>query len=305
MEKQKKVIYFLLFLVVLAWGLEYVFAKNILEAFTPLTLIFAKYFISSIILLIIRLKKEGYRKIFQRKNFLALVIAAVFGEIVCFYCEYTALDYLPVSIITIFLALVPVVSLILERVIYGRKINLILFGGVVFSIVGIAMIIGEDIDKLLSGKLTGYILVIIAVIFWNLYNFITEAIQTNYTALTLSLNQQIICIVILLPYMLTHLPDVEKIDTTIMMKLLFVAVFCAALGFVIYVKALAVVGVTPTALSINFIPLSSTFFGWLILKETIAPIQALGGVIVIISATMVIYQKEKLAKETKGELRGE
>jgi drug/metabolite transporter (DMT)-like permease len=40
-------------------------------------------------------------------------------------------------------------------------------------------------------------------------------------------------------------------------------------------------------------PVTTTFFGWLILKETILPLQMVGGVIVVLAGYIVIKEKDK------------
>jgi len=61
----------------------------------------------------------------------------------------------------------------------------------------------------------------------------------------------------------------------------------------IQIKSLHVIGPTSSALFVNFLPVTSTFFGWFFLGEIIAPIQFVGGAIVIVAGYFVIKEKGK------------
>ncbi|GAB1475413.1 DMT family transporter [Bacillota bacterium] len=287
---KKKIMYFLMVIMVLSWGLEYAFAKQALEAFEPITLLFFKYFIGLIILLFIKLKMEG-RKFIKKKDIPMFLLCALFGEVGYFYAEYKAMSFLPVSIITIVLAFVPIVSLLIDRVIYKRKVTKKTVGGVLFCVVGIGLIIGVDLDVIFEGRIFGYILAFSAVIFWNVYNFITASLHERYGSVTLSFNQIVCALLLIWPYALTHLPEWDYVTPGIIWSILYLGLVSTAVGFVIVVKALHILGPTVTSMFSNFMPVTSTVFGWLLLKETIQPLQMLGGVIVITAGYFVIKDR--------------
>jgi len=294
MSSEKKWMYILMTIVVCGWGLEYVFAKNALENIETMTLVFIKYIIGAAIIMAYRFRKEGKRFWPRRQDFLVFVVCAIFGEIGYFYCEYSAMSYLPVSLITVILSFVPIFSLLIERILYKRKVTGPLLGGVVACVIGVCLIIGADFDLLLSGRLLGYLFAFGAVLSWNAYNFITVSLHRQYTSLTLTLNQLLCSIILLAPYAISHFPAREVFTLETVGGVVYLGVMGAAIGFIAQVKALHVLGVTPTSIFSNFIPVTSTFFGWLFLGEVISPIQMVGGAIIVISATVVIREKDKM-----------
>jgi drug/metabolite transporter (DMT)-like permease len=74
----------------------------------------------------------------------------------------------------------------------------------------------------------------------------------------------------------------------------YLGVVSCALGFFIYVNALSVIGATPCALFSTFMPVTAAFFGRIILNETLTPLQIVGGLIVVVSACVVLRQKSLL-----------
>jgi drug/metabolite transporter (DMT)-like permease len=96
-----------------------------------------------------------------------------------------------------------------------------------------------------------------------------------------------------LPYTIANLPDVETVSSNVIFGILYLGIVSAFIGFLIYINAIDVIGPTPCALFSNFLPVTSTFFGWLLLNEYVSGMQLLGGAIVIASGAIVIWQKGK------------
>jgi drug/metabolite transporter (DMT)-like permease len=109
--------------------------------------------------------------------------------------------------------------------------------------------------------------------------------------LDLTLYQLAAAILLSAPYMAFNLPDAAYVDRNFVLAILYLGVISSAFGFVIYVNAIAVIGVTPSALFSNMLPITSAFFGWLFLKETITGTQIIGGILVIAAGSMVIWLK--------------
>jgi len=259
----------------------------------PLTLVFFKYLIGFVVVLIIKLKAEG-KGLMRKKDIPIFIFCAIFGEIGYFYCEYTAMGFLPVSIITIVLAFVPALSIIIDKAVFKKKITKKMTIGIILSVIGIALVIGVDYDILFQGKIIGYLLAFCAVIMWNLYNFLTASLHERYGSATLTLNQLICTILLVWPYAFAHAPDPEAITLEVVGGILYLGILSTGMGFLIQVRSLHILGPTVTAVFSNFLPITTTLFGWLILKETILPVQMLGGAIVIAAGYLVIKEKGRL-----------
>jgi drug/metabolite transporter (DMT)-like permease len=285
--------YLLMIILVFAWGLEYIFAKQALDVMEPLSLVFFKYLIGGAVTLIIKLKAEG-KSLIRKKDIPLFVFCAIFGDIGYFYLEYTAMDFLPVSLITIVLAFVPALSIIIDKAIFKRKITRIMALGVLMSTFGVALVIGVDYKILFEGRLIGYLLAFGAVITWNLYNFLTASLHERYESATLTLNQMICTLLLVWPYALVHLPDPGTITLGVVGGILYLGILSTGIGFIIFVRSLHILGPTVTAIFSNFLPVTTTFFGWLLLKETISPVQMAGGAVVIAAGYLVIKEKGRL-----------
>lgn len=276
-----------------AWGLEYIFAKHALNVFEPLTLLFFKYCIGFIIVLVIKLKMDG-KSIVRKKDIPLFILCSIFGEIGYFSFEYTAMDYLPISLITIMLAFVPALSIAIEWVVYKKKATKGIGIGIFLSIIGVSLVIGVDYHVLFEGRIFGYLLALGAVITWNLYNFITASLHNRYECASLTLNQLTCTLLLTFPYAITHLPNQEAVTVGVIGGILYLGILGAGIGFIIQVKSLQILGPTASAMFSNFLPITATFFGWMILGETISFMQIVGGTIVITAGYIVIKEKGKL-----------
>lgn len=295
-SRDKMIMYCLLAFQVTAWGFDYVVAKQALELLQPLTLLFLKYFVGLVPIFIIKMKMDR-KSIVRKKDIPLFILCSLFGEILYYFCEYSAMDYLPISLITIVLAFVPAVSIIVERILYKHKITKVITGGVIVCIIGVVLIIGVDIELVLGGRWMGYVFAFGAVFLWNAYNFLTASLHEHYTSITLTCTQLMCTACLLLPYALHTLPPVSEFTPGVVGGIIYLGVVNVAAGFLITVRGLNVVGPTVCALFSNFLPISSTFFGWILLGESLTALQVVGGIIVVASAWVVIREKGKLDEQ--------
>ena len=184
-----------------------------------------------------------------------------------------------------------------QRVFFKTKLSVSIIAGLVVCVIGVGLVIGADFKSLFSGRALGYLLAFGAVISWNMYNFITARISRTYTELTMAFNQLFCTVLISLPYAAAVMPPAECFTPKIILSLVYLGVGSAGTGYLIYVRGVKYLGPTISSLFSNFLPVTSTFFGWLILGQSLGVMQIAGGLIVIVSACYVIIEKSRLQKQ--------
>ena len=283
---------------VCCWGFDYVPAKFGLEILNPMSLLFLKYCVGAVVLLVVKFLILRERTLPQLRDLPVFILCSIFGEILYFFCEYSAMDYIPVSLLTIILGFVPVISVIVERLIYGRRANRIIIIGIAFCILGIIFVIGSDWHVLFEGRSIGYLLAFGAVFFWNAYNFITasERLQ-KYDSSTLSCTQLICTMCLCAPMALHTMPSFSEFTPVIMGGIAWLGIVDAGIGFLIMVYGLQKLGPTTSALYSDFMPVSSTFFGAVFLHESITALQVVGGIIVVTAGFFVIREKGRMEEQ--------
>lgn len=198
-----------MFALVFMWGLDYSVAKNALEVFRPLNLMFFKYLGGLIVITLIKAVAERKFTI-RKKDIIFFVMCSLTGQVLYYFCEYTAMEYIPVALITIILSFVPIISILIERVFFKTKLSVSIIAGLVVCVIGMGS---------------------------------------------------------------------------------------AGTGYLIYVRGVKYLGPTISSLFSNFLPVTPTFFGWLILGQSLGVMQIAGGLIVIVSACYVIIEKSRLQKQ--------
>lgn len=294
-QRKRTRTYLMMVGLVFLWGYEYVAAKYALEILSPMNLIFLKYVVAVTCLIGIKIAKDG-KKFIRRRDLPCLIISVIFGEIFYYVGEYSAMSYMPVALITIVIAFTPALSVIIERVVYKSAANLRIYLCIGISIFGVGLVVGADFGTLFEGRIIGYLFASMAVFSTNIYNFLTARLAEGYTILTLALNQLMCTMLMSAPFAIGNLPPISDFTPKVIGGILYLGIISAAICFLIYVNALSVLGVTPVALFSNFIPVTATLCGWFFLGEVIAPLQFLGGAIVVSASCLVLREKGRLDK---------
>ena len=294
--KNKKMAYILMTLLVCMWGFDYIAAKTALTVLSPMTLIFFKYGIAALILFIFRLVKHKEFPL-RKQHLILLILCSIFGEILYYWAEYSAMDYIPVSIITIILSFVPMGSIVVEIFLYKKKPTITIVIGIIVCIIGVSLVIGVDLREILAGKWIGYLLAFGAVAFWNAYLFLTKRLSGEYDSFDLAFMQLACTTTLTFPFAIFNFPQNTVFTPEIIGAILYLGSVSACMGFVIYVLSISVLGPTPCALYSNFLPVTSSIFGWIFLGEALMPLQMIGGAIVICSGAIVIWKKGQLDKK--------
>jgi drug/metabolite transporter (DMT)-like permease len=288
----KPVNYVLMTALVVVWGYEYIVAKDAMETVAPITLVCFKYSVAIVVLLTYKLIMDR-RFTIRGRDVGFFVLCAVFGDIMYWVGEYGAMHYMQISLVTIVLAFVPAVSIILEIFIYKVRPTPAVALGIAVCIVGVALVVGADMAALMNGKLLGFLLAGVAVVSWNIYNFLTAKLSGDYNPLDVTIYQLIAAVLVSLPYTLFNLPPASAIDAQFVYDVLYLALLGGAFSYLVYINSVRSLGVTPSALFSNMLPVTSTFFGWLCLGEMIAPLQIAGGIVVVAAGSVVIWLKGK------------
>lgn len=290
---QKKVTALLMLIPVTLWGLDYSIAKGALEVFQPLNLMFFKYAGGAVVMFVLKLLLDRKFTV-RKKDIIFFVMCALTGQILYYFCEYGAMEYIPVSLITIILSFVPIVSILIERIVFHRKFSAKIIAPLIVCVIGVTLVIGADFRVLLQGRALGYLLAFGAVISWNAYNFLTERISGHYTSLTMSFNQMVCTALLSFPYAMHVMPPASEFSVGLIMKLVYLAVGSAGIGYLVLMRGIRDLGATVASVFTNFLPVTSTIFGWMILGEHLGVVQIIGGIIVVGASCIVISEKGKV-----------
>ena len=286
---------------VLFWGFSFISIKIAVAVFPPMVLGAIRFAIAVVFLFFVKKKNAPEEKLIK-KDIPLLAGAGLTGVTFYFFCENNGVSLIPASEASIITAAIPVITLITERTAekiasikkknnprmeYGNEKSsfarkIILPGaGALISLTGVGLVAG--VSFALSGTARGYIFMAGACCSWVIYCFLTKPLFTHRSRIYIVFWQSFIGFLGFLPFTfldasrnLIHIPHLY-----VWGHILFLGIFCSALGYSFYARALQVLGAGTASLFLNFVPVVSAIGGFIILGERLRPLQIVGAVLVL------------------------
>ena len=278
---------------VIVWGLELSVAKDALNYAGTFFILNCKYFLGCLLIAVVCAKKEGIH-LPRMKDLPLLIASTLVGHIIYFYCEYGALATVPVANITIVLAFLPIASIIIEKIIFKRKTTAKLFLFMICLVIGIFFVIGSDFTSLRGGSATGYLFCAGALAAWLAFLFLTEAVTNLYGAIQTAFYQTFIAWILTLPAMIPHVSALPDMPPLVLIEFVYLGLISEGVCFLIEITGLEKLGPTVSAVYNNFLPVTSAFFGFVLLHQNLVLLQCFGGLVVIIFGYLVIREKDRV-----------
>jgi len=294
-ESQKTISFLLLTAVMLIWGITPIVSKSMLAVVEPLNLAFLNFAAAAVFLLALKLfRNRRFR--FGWKDVGFFCLNALFGNILYQLSNYGALGHLSAALVTVVLAFIPLGSILMEFLLWRRNPGWRAVVFILVCIAGVSLVIGIDLSEFATGKAIGYLLAFGSVASWCVYGVVMERQTGRHSSEDLTVYQICAAALMLTPYFCTHLPARAIFDWKLILCIVFVGIVGTAVGYLLYNRALSVVGAMPCALFVNFLPIVTVVAGWLFLDENLAPLQIVGTAVVIVSACFVIWFRERDGK---------
>ncbi len=262
---------------ILIWGTTFISTKVLLVAFEPVEILFIRFVLGLIALVIVcphRLKGTTPR---QELTFAA---AGLCGVCLYYLLENIALTYTLASNVGVILSVAPFFTAILSHVVFKgtEKLRPSFFGGFVLAMAGIALISFNG--SALSLNPMGDLLALLAALVWACYSILTKKIS-GYGYSTLITTRRVFCygIAFMIPAM--FLFDVRwglsaLAQPVYLLNLVFLGLGASALCFVTWNTAVKLLGPVRTSVYIYMSPVITVVTSALILHEPVTPLAAGG-----------------------------
>lgn len=262
---------------ILIWGTTFISTKVLLVAFQPVEILFIRFVLGLIALVIVcphRLRGTTPR---QELTFAA---AGLCGVCLYYLLENIALTYTLASNVGVILSVAPFFTAILSHVVFkgAEKLRPSFFGGFVLAMAGIALISFNG--SALALNPLGDLLALLAALVWACYSILTRKISA-YGYSTLITTRRVFCygIAFMIPAM--FLFDVQwnlsaLAQPVYLLNLVFLGLGASALCFVTWNTAVKLLGPVRTSVYIYMSPVITVVTSALILHEPVTPLAAGG-----------------------------
>lgn len=288
-------------LTVLIWGTTFISTKVLLSHFTPIEILFFRFSLGFIALLLIYPHKLVLTDKKQEKLFM---LAGLCGVTLYFLFENIALTYSFASNIGVIVSISPFITGILTHFFLKQeKLKLSFFLGFLVSITGVALISfnGSTVLKL---NPIGDILAVLAAATWSIYSIVTKKIS-DYQYNTIQVTRRIFFygLIFMLPALFFfdfHIGIDRFKEPLLLFNILFLGFGASAVCFVTWNLSLKLLGVLKTSVYIYAVPVITVAFSAFILKEKITSI-AMVGTFLTLAGLFISENRINIKKGEKNE----
>jgi drug/metabolite transporter (DMT)-like permease len=280
---------------VLFWGMSFVSSKAVLNTgFPPMTMVFLRFVIASIVLLPVHRRLEQPSKLRGPRDRVVLVLSGIFGVSLYFFFETRGIKLTSASNAALIVATIPVFTVVADRLFFRNPLSWLQGVGISLSVLGVFFIVRRSSTQFPQAA-AGNLFMLGACLCWVAYIFLSRNLQRRAGGLFLTTWQSVIGLACLTPLVLLERSRWSYGGLSLWLNLLYLGVACSALSYFFYLYALSALGSVAVSSYINLIPVVGAVGGVVVLGERLAPVQILGAAVVIIGVSLVNLPKRRPA----------
>ena len=294
--KSKFSVYVGLLASMIFWAISYIWVKESLKVFNPVSLVFFRLSISGILLLIFSKSINKLQKIkkSELKYFIAL---AFFDPFLYFIGETFGLRYMSSTLSAILISTIPLFVPLFLLLFYKEKLLFYNILGIIISIIGVALIIFKK-DFSLVAPLKGFLFMGLAVFAAVIYTVVIVKIAHKYSAFTIIAIQNTfgaIGFFILFLFFDLHNFNISTVTIKNFIPIIKLAILPSSVSFVLFTIAIKKIGANQASVFTNLIPVLTAIFAYFLLSEEIT-LKTIIGIIIVIIGLFISQKKSKVKK---------
>lgn len=275
------------------WGGMYVVVKVLVAVIPPLELVWMRYGIALITLVIIGVvTKQNWR--IKKQHIGILIAISIIGYVISIITQETGTMLSTAQTGAIITATTPAFMVLFASIILKERLTLKKAISVSLATLGVIIIVGMD-DINLSSTLGGVSL-IIAALTWALMSVLIKRLPSDYSQIVITAYAAFIAFVVLTPIVISRLPRLqinELTDPSIWGGLIYLGVISTSLAFILWNRGLQLLNASGGGVFFFFQPVVGTLLGWLILDETISFTFWIGTFFILLGVLIVITDRQE------------
>lgn len=286
----------------LFWGVSYVWTKLVFDFYQPVTIMFIRLGIATILMYLV-VAMCGKRQKIYRADYPSFVLLAFFSPFCYFLGENYGLLHVSPTVAAVIIATIPLFAPILGYMGFKEKISIVNITGFLISFAGIwVMVLDQDFS--FSASPRGVALLFFAVASALVNIVYLKKLTLKYSPFTIIYVQNGLGALMFLPlFLVFEFNDFITIrpSTSALGALLALAVFGSVLAFMFYTAAVRSIGIARTSIFANLIPIFTAVSSLIILKEVIdtGKIAGMAMVIAGLLMTQVSSIRNRMQQKTR------
>ncbi len=256
---------------VFIWGITFIATKIVLEELDPAEILFYRFIMAYILLLILHPKQIRFTDVKTELIFLGLGLS---GVTLYFLAENMALQYTLASNVSLILSSVPILTALFAHVLtHDEKLKSSFVLGFIVAFLGMVLVIFNG--HVLKLKPLGDLLALLAAVTWGIYSILLKKIKkmhpdfkSIYIVRKTFFYGVLLCIPVLLG-LSCDLKPTTSLNVSFLGNILFLGIIASALCYVLWNQSVNLIGVIKASHYIYFIPVITMVASAIVLRETI------------------------------------
>ncbi|MFF5897251.1 DMT family transporter [Streptomyces argenteolus] len=282
----------------LFWSSSYAVTKQVLEDVGPLGIGAIRFTLAALILgVMVRMRRQRPARPDARQR-RQLYLSGFLGITVYFVLENVGVDLSTASDASLIVATYPLMTMLLELVVFRTRLPLTRVAGVLLAAVGAFLVVRNGAQVGGSSRWLGDILLLLGGVAWAGYNVLGKRASAGQDAVGVTYHQTLAGAAGFLVASLLEAGDWRMPDATTSALLVHLAVACSVGGFLLYNYGLRRMASSVAVNILNLVPVFGVLGAVVINGESIRPAQAAGGIIIIAGVALGMIER---GREATGE----
>lgn len=282
---------------ILIWGTTFISTKVLLGTFTPIEILFIRFFIGYLALWLVMPRRLQLN---DRRQEWYFIFTGLCGVTLYYLFENIALTYTLASNVGVIISIAPFFTAIFGYFfLHGERPGTRFFVGFALAMAGICLI-SFGSEAALSLNPLGDLLAVGAAIIWAMYSTITKKISAfGYPTIQTTRRTFFYGILFMVPVLAVmgfEVSAANLANPTNLLNLIYLGLGASALCFVTWNFAVRVLGAVKTSVYIYMVPVITTVFSWLILHEEITPVTVCG---IVLTLAGLFLSERRAARQTE------
>lgn len=290
--KKSTIYYFIAVVVIFIWSITFISTKTLLNTLSPSEIMFYRYIIAYISLILVYPKFNKSSGIKEESLFL---LAGIFGGTIYFLAENYALKFSLASNVGLLVASAPLLTALVAHIFMKEeKASKRWYIGATIAFGGVFLVVfnGQFVLKL---NPLGDFLAILAAFSWAIYSILIKKIGNIYNAIYITRKVFFYSIITMIPTLFFTDFKFELatlLDIRIISNILFLGILASSICFVLWNKVILYIGAVKANNFVYLIPFITMIASAIILDEPIKFIAILGGILIIFGVYVSEYKKK-------------
>ena len=274
---------------VLFWGISFISIKIAVTEIPPSTMALIRFSVASAALALIVRAVEPRSRVVSA-DIPKMVAGGILGITLYFFCENMGVKLTTATNASLIVTILPILAISLDMLFFNSKLSYFKLAGVATAVIGTYLVVTANGQIDFSGSnFIGNLLMLGAMFSWALYTLVNKTMQGKYSGLVTTAYQTFFGTVCLIPLSLFEINQWRSFSANALLHILFLAFCCSVLCYILYLYVLKHLGVTTTTIYLNLVPVVGVISGYLVLGESVLPVQLLGGIITLAAIVMVNF----------------